>query len=58
MPKFVDAYSKTTGAKQVVPAHWLEIDQPPFTDLSPTPSQKAKASPTPMVASDSKKEAK
>ena len=41
MTVFVDAYSKTTGAKQVVPARWLERDDAPFNDLVKTPRQKA-----------------
>lgn len=58
VPKFVEAYSKTTGQKQVIPAHWLDVKVAPFTDFSLTPSQKAKAFSSPAVASDSKKEAK
>lgn len=42
MTDFVDAYSKTTGAKQVVPAAWLDRSDAPFNDLSKTPSQKAR----------------
>ena len=42
MTVFVDAYSKTTGAKQVVPARWLERDDAPFNDLVKTPRQKAR----------------
>jgi len=42
MTKFVDAYSKTTGAKQVVPAAWLDRKDAPFNDLTRTPSQKAR----------------
>ena len=42
MTEFVDAYSKTTGAKQVVPAAWLGRTDAPFDDLVKTPRQKAK----------------
>lgn len=42
MTEFVDAYSKTTGAKQVVPAAWLARTDAPFNDLVKTPRQKAK----------------
>lgn len=55
MTKFVDAYSKTTGAKQVVPASWLERSDAPFNDLSKTPRQKARENTKP--ASPETKEA-
>jgi hypothetical protein len=42
MTEFIDAYSKTTGAKQVVPASWLDRKDAPFNDLTRTPSQKAR----------------
>ena len=42
MTEFIDAYSKTTGAKQVVPASWLDRADAPFNDLVKTPRQKAK----------------
>jgi hypothetical protein len=42
MTEFVDAYSKTTGAKQVVPASWLGRTDAPFDDLVKTPRQKAR----------------
>jgi hypothetical protein len=42
MTEFIDAYSKTTGAKQVVPASWLDRKDAPFNDLTKTPSQKAR----------------
>jgi len=42
MTVFVDAYSKSTGAKQVVPAAWLERDDAPFNDFAKTPRQKAR----------------
>ena len=42
MTEFIDAYSKTTGAKQVVPAAWLGRKDAPFNDLTKTPSQKAR----------------
>ena len=42
MTEFIDAYSKTTGAKQTVPAAWLERKDAPFNDLTKTPSQKAR----------------
>jgi hypothetical protein len=42
MTEFVDAYSKTTGAKQVVPASWLARNDAPFDDLVKTPRQKSR----------------
>lgn len=42
MTPFVDAYSKTTGAKQVVPAGWLDRSDAPFNDFTKTPRQKAR----------------
>ena len=42
MTEFIVAYSKTTGAKQVVPAAWLDRNDAPFNDLVKTPRQKAK----------------
>lgn len=48
MTQFVDAYSKTTGAKQVVPASWLERTDFPFDDLQKTPRQKARDTPKPV----------
>ena len=42
MTQFVDAYSKTTGAKQVIPAAWLDRNDAPFNDFQKTPSQKAR----------------
>ena len=42
MTEFIDAYSKTTGAKQVVPAAWLERTDAPFSDLTKTPRQKSR----------------
>jgi hypothetical protein len=42
MTEFVDAYSKTTGAKQEVPASWLGRTDAPFDDLVKTPRQKAR----------------
>ena len=39
MADFVDAYSKTTGKKQAVPAHWLEPgtpDVPPYNGFQKT----------------------
>ena len=42
MTEFIEAYSKTTGAKQVVPAAWLERTDAPFNDLTKTPRQKAR----------------
>jgi len=56
MTEFVDAYSKSTGAKQVVPAAWLDRTDAPFNDLSKTPRQKARETPKP--ASPETKEAK
>lgn len=47
MTQFVEAYSKTTGAKQVVPAAWLDRKDAPFTDLTKTPRQKARETNTP-----------
>lgn len=58
MPKFVDAMSKSTKQKQIIPAAWLDLDFPPFDDFTLPPSAKAKANPTPAKSSDSKKEAK
>ena len=55
MTKFIDAYSKTTGAKQVVPAAWLDRTDAPFNDLAKTPRQKARETPKP--ASPETKEA-
>lgn len=55
MTQLVDAYSKTTGAKQVVPASWLDRTDPPFDDLQKTPRQKARDTPKP--ASPETKEA-
>lgn len=42
MTEFIDAYSKTTGAKQTVPASWLARNDAPFNDFRKTPSQKAR----------------
>lgn len=42
MTEFIDAYSKSTGVKQVVPASWLNRTDAPFDDLVKTPRQKAK----------------
>ena len=42
MTVFVDAYSKSTGAKQTVPAAWLDRKDAPFNDLAKTPRQKAR----------------
>ena len=42
MTEFIEAYSKTTGAKQVVPAAWLDRKDAPFNDFSKTPSHKAR----------------
>ena len=42
MTKLVDAYTKTTGKKQTVPASWLERTDAPFNDFQKTPSQKAR----------------
>ena len=55
MTQFIDAYSKTTGAKQVVPAAWLDRTDAPFDDLVKTPRQKARETPKP--ASPETKEA-
>ncbi|SDW32987.1 hypothetical protein SAMN04487912_102350 [Arthrobacter sp. cf158] len=41
-PNLIDAYSKSTGVKRVVPAAWLDRKDPPFDDLTKTPSQKAR----------------
>ena len=56
MTEFIDAYSKTTGAKQVVPAEWLDRTDAPFSDLTKTPRQKARETTSP--ASPETKEAK
>ena len=42
MTQFIDAYSKTTGTKQAVPASWLARKDAPFNDFQKTPSQKAR----------------
>jgi hypothetical protein len=55
MTEFIDAYSKTTGAKQVVPVSWLGRTDAPFSDLLKTPRQKARETPKP--ASPETKEA-
>lgn len=47
MTEFIEAYSKKTGAKQVVPAAWLDRNDGPFSDLSKTPRQKARDSAAP-----------
>lgn len=59
MTQFVEAYSKTTGVKQVIPAEWLGLDFAPFTDFSKTPRQKSRetavpAKPTNPVKPDPK----
>ena len=56
MTQFIDAYSKTTGVKQVVPAAWLDRTDAPFSDLTKTPRQKAREATSP--ASPETKEAK
>ena len=56
MTEFIEAYSKTTGAKQVVPAAWLDRNDAPFNDLTKTPRQKARETNKP--ASPGTKEAK
>lgn len=48
MTDFVEAYSKTTGAKQVIPARWLDIGVAPFTDFSKTPRHKARDQAVPV----------
>jgi hypothetical protein len=50
--EFVDAYSKTTGAKQVVPAAWLGRNDAPFNDLTKTPRQKAREKAAPAKTTD------
>lgn len=57
MTLFVDAYSKSTGAKQVVPAAWLERRDAPFNDLVKTPRQKARETNSP-ASPDNEGEAK
>lgn len=57
-PKFVDAVSKSTKKKQLIPASWLDHDFPPFDDFTLPPSAKSRASTSPAPASDSSKEAK
>lgn len=42
MTKFVDAYSKTTGNKQVIPERWLSLNFPPFNDFRRTPLARSK----------------
>jgi len=56
--KFVEALSKSTKQKQVIPAAWLGFDFPPFDDFILPPSARAKAIKSPAPASDSTKEAK
>lgn len=41
MPKFVEAFSKSTGKKQIIPEAWLERDDAPFTDFALTPKSRA-----------------
>jgi len=55
MTEFIDAYSKKTGVKQVVPVSWLGRSDAPFNDLVKTPRQKARETNTP--ASPETKEA-
>lgn len=50
MPEFVEAYSKSTGKKQIIPKSWLDRKDPPFNDFALT-AQAQKAEPA-------KKEAK
>lgn len=38
---FIDAYSKATGNKQVIPEHWLSESHPAFKQFTKTPRQKA-----------------
>lgn len=33
MSGFVEAYSKTTGKKQIIPKAWLDRKDPPFNDF-------------------------
>lgn len=58
-PTFVDVYSRTTNAKQVIPASWL--DHPILgADFEKTPRQKAsekKAETEAVKADNLKKEA-
>lgn len=56
MTKFIEAYAKSTGRKQVIPEAWLSISQAPFTDFQKTPSRRAKDEAGP--ATDNKKPAK
>jgi hypothetical protein len=56
--EFIEAYSKTTGVKQTVPAAWLARTDAPFNDLTKTPRHKAreaaKAETTKPASPDSK----
>lgn len=49
MTKFIEAYAKSTGKKQVIPAAWLDIDQAPFNDFQKTPSRRAKDKASPAT---------
>lgn len=57
MPEFVEAVSKTSKQKQIIPAVWLTYGFAPFNDFTLPPSAKATAihSPAQPVT---KKEAK
>ena len=57
-PKFVDAVSKSTKQKRAIPAHWLDLDFPPFDDYTLPPSAKPRVTTSPAPSSDSSKEAK
>ena len=48
MAGFVTAYSKTTGKKHRVPAHYLEIEHPAFA-FSKAPPRKRKESAAPAT---------
>ena len=58
MSKFVDALSKSTKRKQIIPASWLKLDFAPFNDFILPPSVKDKAKSIPAATPANKKEAK
>lgn len=44
MSGFVEAFSKSTGKKQIIPEAWLELDYPPFDDYTLTPKSRTSRS--------------
>lgn len=57
MADFVTAYSKKTGKKHRIPAHYLEIDSPAFA-FSKTPPRKRTESATPATKKTTSKPAR